>query len=251
VEEAVKRLLVCLALVPVVLVPACDSSRPATSGQDPDGGGIRPDGGATPDTSPPTPGSGGGGGAPVTSPDGGAGGRTGAGGVGTGTGGSGGAAVVSRRAAWAGVYDADGVWDLSGPITAQRTLGDIVTDLLIDEIVSRAGVPSALEDRAKDAVRSLVGSKVKTLVDTAAPAPLKPGSDLMMKLATVLASTGVASTIDLVTASAGARAGEELAGRHPPLREDRRLSGVDDYGLEAVERFACQGGRPSVRSTFR
>src|SRR6185369_2614160 len=97
---------------------------------------------------------------------------------------------------YAGVYDSDGVWDLSGPITAKRTLGDVVSDLLIEEIVGAAGVPSALEDQATDAVHDLVGDKVKSLVDAAAPDALKPGSDLMMKLATVLASAQVTSTID-------------------------------------------------------
>jgi hypothetical protein len=102
--------------------------------------------------------------------------------------------------AWAGVYDSNGVWDMSGPITSQRTLGDVVADLLIEEIVSRAGVPSALQGTAQNAVRSLVGGKIKSLVDASAPAPLQPGSDLMMKLATVLASTEVSSTIDLYAA---------------------------------------------------
>src|SRR4030095_14393620 len=69
---------------------------------------------------------------------------------------------------WAGVYDADGVWDLSGPITAQRTLGDVVADLLIEQIVSRAGVPSALQSEAQSAVRSLVGGTIKAAVDGAA-----------------------------------------------------------------------------------
>ena len=105
--------------------------------------------------------------------------------------------VVTGPLAWAGIYDSDGVWDLSGPITAQRTIGDVVADLLIGEIVSRSGVPSALQGQAQSVVRSLVGDKIKAAVDAAVPASLKPGSDLMMKLATVLASTQVASTIDL------------------------------------------------------
>lgn len=104
---------------------------------------------------------------------------------------------VSGALSWAGIYDSDGVWDLSGPITAQRTIGDVVADLLIGEIVSRSGVPSALQGQAQSVVRSLVGDKIKAAVDAAVPASLKPGSDLMTKLATVLASTQVASTIDL------------------------------------------------------
>src|SRR5688572_2890267 len=84
---------------------------------------------------------------------------------------------------WPGVYAAHGVWDLSGPITAERTLGTVVTDLLVDQIVSLAGIPSLLVDEGRDVVRDLVGTKVKSLVDQSVPAPLRPNSDLMRKLA--------------------------------------------------------------------
>jgi hypothetical protein len=106
---------------------------------------------------------------------------------------------------WAGVYDSVGLWDLSGPITSQRTFGDVAADLLVDEIVSLSGVPDALEERATDAVHDLIADKVKATVDERAPADLRPGSPLMMKLAAVLATTEVASTITL---TAGERAGE-------------------------------------------
>jgi hypothetical protein len=102
---------------------------------------------------------------------------------------------------WAGVYDSQGLWDLSGPITARRTLGDVVADLMVEQIVSLAGVPSLLEDKASDVVRDLIGAKVKALVDTSAPAPLRPDSELMKKLAVVLASTEVTSTIELIAPS--------------------------------------------------
>jgi hypothetical protein len=77
----------------------------------------------------------------------------------------------------------------------------VVSDLLIEEIVNRSGVPSALKGTATTAVSGLVGDKIKNLVDASAPAPLKPGSDLMMKLAVVLASTEVTSTLDLYAGS--------------------------------------------------
>jgi len=61
-------------------------------------------------------------------------------------------------------------------------------------------------------VRTLVGGTIKTLVDAAAPDALKPNSPLMMKLATVLASTEVMSTIDLYagTPAGSVRGMEEL-----------------------------------------
>jgi hypothetical protein len=111
---------------------------------------------------------------------------------------------------WGGVYDSDGVWDLSGPINARRTLGDVVADLLVEEIVKRAGVPSLLEEQAQNAVSALISSKVKALVDAGVPGPLKPDSDLMKKLGAVLATTEVKSIIDLPETSRAIRGTEEL-----------------------------------------
>jgi hypothetical protein len=111
---------------------------------------------------------------------------------------------------WGGVYDSEGVWDLSGPINANRTLGDVVADLLVEEIVNRSGVPSLLKEQAQDAVSALIASKVKALVDASVPAALKPDSELMKKLGVVLASTEVKSTIDLPGPSGAVRGTEEL-----------------------------------------
>ena len=112
---------------------------------------------------------------------------------------------ASGPLSWPGVYDADGLWDLSGPIGAQRSVGDVVVDLLVDEIVDRAGVPSLLRDRARGVVHDLIATKVKAAVDQSVPAALKPDSELMRKLGMVLASTEVKSTIDV---GAGRRAGD-------------------------------------------
>ena len=113
--------------------------------------------------------------------------------------------LATGPVSWQGVYDADGLWDLSGPIGAQRTVGDVVVDLLVDEIVDRAGVPSLLRDRARGVVHDLIASKVKAAVDQSVPAALKPDSELLRKLGTVLASTEVTSTIDV---GAGRGAGD-------------------------------------------
>jgi hypothetical protein len=111
-----------------------------------------------------------------------------------------------------GVYDCQGVWDLSGPINARRTLGDVAADLLVEEIVERASVPAQVRDQAEEAVRTAIAAKVKTLVDTSAPAALRPDSELMKKLGVVLASTEVRSTIDLSGPVATVRGTEELRG---------------------------------------
>ena len=112
--------------------------------------------------------------------------------------------------AWAGVHDAEGVWDLSGPLAAQQTVGEVVAELLIQEIVTRAGVPDALEDQGRSAVRSLVGDEIRSAVDATTPEALRPGSDLRVKLAAVLATTQVTSVIALnAAAPAGTVRGTE------------------------------------------
>ena len=92
---------------------------------------------------------------------------------------------------------AAGVWDLSGPITAQRTLGDVVADLLVEEIVTAAGVPPRWRTGPATWSSGLVHDKVKSLVDTGAPDPLKPNSDSMKRLAAALASTEATTVIDV------------------------------------------------------
>src|SRR6478735_8496500 len=200
------RRLAGLAIVLAVAAAACGGNTPAGVGSDARPGtdagsdAPRPDGATRPDGS-------------STAPDGNAttdgNGNTPDGSTNDGAPRDGGGTAPGPLS-WAGVYDADGVWDLSGPITAQRTLGDVVADLMIDQIVGLAGVPSAIEDQAKSVVRSLVGSKIKSLVDAVTPAALKPGSDLFTKLTAVLASSQVASTIDVYPgAAAGSVQGSE------------------------------------------
>ena len=133
----------------------------------------------------------------------------------------------------AGVYECQGVWDLSGPINSQRTLGDVAADLLVEEIVDRANVPAQVRDKAEEAVRAAIAAKVKTLVDTSAPPALRPDSELMKKLGVVLASTEVRSTIELTGPPATVRGTEELRGftfTHDGLRKsltvDELLAGA-------------------------
>jgi len=143
--------------------------------------------------------------------------------------------------AWVGVYEASGVWDLSGPITKQRTLGDVVADLMVDKIVELAHVPSRFEDRATDEVRDLVGDRVKEAVDTRAPAELRPGSPFMKTLATVLTSADVASTITLTTGEGDEVKGSEelrglaftVAGHRLTLAREELLGGEAPVGLGA------------------
>lgn len=99
--------------------------------------------------------------------------------------------------AWVGTYQAQGSWDVSGPLAGGRTAGDAVADLLCDQIVAMSGVPSLLEEKAHEAVSALIRDKVKSAVDAVAPAELKPGGTLAQPLAASLAGIKVQSTIIL------------------------------------------------------
>ncbi|MBI5547346.1 MAG: hypothetical protein HY901_25975, partial [Deltaproteobacteria bacterium] len=90
-----------------------------------------------------------------------------------------------------------GVWDLAGPLANQRTAGDAVADLLIEQLVSLTGVPSVLQDQAEEALDAAIRSQVRALVDENVPAELAPGGRLYEELAASLAKVNVESRIEL------------------------------------------------------
>jgi hypothetical protein len=98
---------------------------------------------------------------------------------------------------WVGSYAATGTWDISGPLAGGRTVGDAVADLLVEQIVSLAGVPSLLEDQAYDLVAKAIRVKVKAVVDGNVPTELAPGGTVNDVLATSLAAVRVESEIEL------------------------------------------------------
>ncbi len=100
---------------------------------------------------------------------------------------------------WVGTYNLSGQWNLSGPLVNGRTVGDAVSDLLVEEIVNVTGVPSFAEDDVAQFVSSAVRNPVKNTVDANAPAPLAPDGMLTAALASSLANVRIKSVLTLDT----------------------------------------------------
>jgi hypothetical protein len=107
------------------------------------------------------------------------------------------AACNGEDTPWVGKYAATGTWDISGPLAGNRTVGDAVADLLVDEIVKLTGVPSALEDKTHEFVGKAIRDHVKSVVDGNAPAELAPGGSVTKVLAASLADVTATSSIEL------------------------------------------------------
>lgn len=99
--------------------------------------------------------------------------------------------------AWDATYSSSGTWDLSGPFSSGRTVGDAAAEIVIGQIVSLAGVPSLLEDKANKTLSDAFADDIAATVDANAPVELAPGSRLMQVLGTTLASVGIDSEITL------------------------------------------------------
>jgi hypothetical protein len=91
-----------------------------------------------------------------------------------------------------GRYDVSGTWDLSSPISANRTLGDALTDIVVLTLADP--IPSS---SAEEKIDGLLREPIKALVDANAPEALRPDSPLMVALAQLLASVEVTSELDM------------------------------------------------------
>lgn len=96
-----------------------------------------------------------------------------------------------------GSYSAEGVWDLSGPFTGGRTVGDAVADTVVQKLLEFVSPPSAVEDEVAEILAERVHAPVKAMIDDAGPADLATDGDLTELLARSLASVQISSTIVL------------------------------------------------------
>jgi hypothetical protein len=98
--------------------------------------------------------------------------------------------------AYSGSYTMDGVWDLSQPFGPDG-LGGMVADLLIEEILGLASVPSTLEDEARDAVAGAIRQPIVDHVNGAVPPELDGSSPEMMALDRIFSAVEVDGTLAL------------------------------------------------------
>ena len=117
--------------------------------------------------------------------------------------------------------------------TDRPTVGEIVADELIAQMVDRAGVPSLLQDEARDVVAKAVREPIRDEIDGNVPASLHPDSQLMADLAEALGALEVDSTIELAT---GASDPNQLVGLEEivAIRADRGSYSVPIADLSTV-----------------
>ncbi len=91
-----------------------------------------------------------------------------------------------------GEFAVTGTWDLSSPISADRTVGDAFADALVLKLAEKIPSESAVEK-----VDAVVRPVIKREVDGNAPEALRPDSELMRALTATLASVEVLSELQL------------------------------------------------------
>jgi hypothetical protein len=101
----------------------------------------------------------------------------------------------------AGTYHSLSQWNLSSAITEHPGVGTIVADLVIEQVVSLAGVPSPLEDAAREKVAAVVHEPIREYVDSRVPSILVPESELLTELGAILGDVDVESDIELAVAA--------------------------------------------------
>jgi hypothetical protein len=110
----------------------------------------------------------------------------------------------------AGVYHSLSQWNLSSAITEHPGVGTVVADLMIEQVVDLAGVPSPLQETAREKVAAVVREPIRDYVDSRVPSDLVPGSELLTELGAIMADVDVESDIALAI---DARDAAQLDGR--------------------------------------
>jgi hypothetical protein len=100
------------------------------------------------------------------------------------------------QVAYGGTYTVAGTWDLSRPLGADG-VGGVVADLVIDQIVALAGVPSALEDEARTMVADAIRQPIVDHVNGVVPTELLATDPTMIALAAILADVEHGGTLSL------------------------------------------------------
>lgn len=98
--------------------------------------------------------------------------------------------------AYGGTYVMEGVWDLSRPFGPDG-LGGMVADLLIEEIIGLASVPSTLEDEARDAIAGAIRQPIVDHVSGVIPPGLAGSSPELMALERIFSAVEVDGTLAL------------------------------------------------------
>jgi hypothetical protein len=98
--------------------------------------------------------------------------------------------------AYDGTYTLAETWDLSQPFGPDG-VGGVVADIMIEQAVSLAGVPSPLEDEARDLVADAVRQPIIDYVDGVVPDDVGSDSQTLATLKAILDDVDVGGTLAL------------------------------------------------------
>lgn len=114
------------------------------------------------------------------------------------------------EAVWAGAYDLSGTYELSAPLNADRGLGDLVADLLVEDAVDLLGVPAFLADDAKALLEDQIGQTIRTRINNSASDQWLRNDSFIADLIAVTADVQFFSQLTLETSELGVAGLEEL-----------------------------------------
>lgn len=153
---------------------------------------------------------------------------------------------------WVGTYDVSGTWKLNGPFAGNRTVGDAMSELLVDEVARALPAPSFIESKVHDWLESSVGAKIKLAVDSSMPADLAPNGKLTLLLGQTLASVDLESTLDLEGERGGEFEGAEtITGVSYVINGQTRKVSLSELGQDAKASIvAAWSGNESADGTL-
>jgi hypothetical protein len=100
------------------------------------------------------------------------------------------------QVAYDGTYTLAESWDLSQPFGPDG-VGGVVADIMIDQVVSLAGVPGPLEDEAHDLVAEAVRQPIIDYVDSVVPDDVGSDSAVLAELKDIFDDVDVGGTLAL------------------------------------------------------
>jgi hypothetical protein len=102
-----------------------------------------------------------------------------------------------------GTYTLAETWDLSQPFGPDG-VGGVVADIMIEQVVSLAGVPSPLEDEARDLVAEAVRQPIIDYVDSVVPEDVGSDSATLATLKAIFDDVDAGGTISFTASASNA-----------------------------------------------
>lgn len=108
--------------------------------------------------------------------------------------------VPTIQVDYGGTYATGGTWDLSRPFGPDG-IGGLIADLMIEQIIGLAGVPSSLEGEARTAIAGRIRAPIVSYVNGAVPAEMLATSPTMIALDQILSVVTVDGALTFVPAA--------------------------------------------------